>query len=45
MRINRSRLALLGVLALALGAFAGPGVAHGAKVSETAVGWRRSPMR
>ena len=36
MRSNRSRLAVLGVSALALGVFAGPGVAQAAKVSETA---------
>lgn len=38
MKVKRSRLALLGVLAVAVGVFAGPGVAHGAKVSETAAG-------
>lgn len=36
MRSNRSRITLAGVLALALGAFAGPGVAQAAKVSEKA---------
>jgi hypothetical protein len=35
-RSNKSRFALLGVLALALGAFAGPGVANAAKVSQSA---------
>lgn len=38
MRSKRSRLALLAVLALALGAFAGPGTAQAAKVKETASG-------
>lgn len=38
MRIKRSRFALAGVLALALGAFAGPGTAQAAKATETAPG-------
>ena len=35
---KRSRLALVGVLTLALGAFVGPGVAQAAKATETASG-------